>query len=184
LIALVGLGLKLEGQSGSIFYGGKRIGKDGRLFRCWKFQTMEPKAQHLLQELLDRDPVAREKWEKFRKLDSDPRVTTRTARFIRKASIDELPQLWNVLIGDMSLVGPRPALSDETHYFGDRLSDYLSVQPGITGLWQVSGRNDTSFKRRVYWDSWYVRNWSFWGDVVILIKTPFVLLLQRGVRQD
>jgi Undecaprenyl-phosphate galactose phosphotransferase WbaP len=180
LLIGVAVMLKLEGQGGSVFYGCKRIGYKGRRFGCWKFRSMEPDSDHLLQARLEADPAAREQWEKFRKLPDDPRVTTRTARFIRKASIDELPQLWNVLVGDMSLVGPRPILEDEVSYFGDALRDYLSVRPGLTGLWQVSGRNATSFLRRVYWDRWYVRNWSLWSDIVILVKTPFVLLTGHG----
>lgn len=173
--------LKIEGQGGSVFYGGKRIGYNGHLFSCWKFRSMEPDSNHLLEDYLSTSESIRADWEKYRKLARDPRVTTRTARFIRKASIDELPQLWNVLIGDMSLVGPRPILEDETHYFDEKMmKEYLSVRPGVTGLWQVSGRNSTSFKRRVTWDSWYVRNWSLWGDIVILIKTPIVLLTRRG----
>lgn len=182
ILLIVGLMLKLEGQGGSIFYGGNRIGRGGRLFRCWKIRSMEPNSDHLLQAYLDSDPAIRAHWDKFRKLDRDPRVTTKTARLIRKTSFDEVPQLWNVLVGDMSLVGPRPILEDEVAYFEDKMDDYLSVRPGVTGLWQVSGRNDTSFKRRVYWDSWYVRNWTLWGDIVILIKTPLVLLMQKGVR--
>ncbi len=172
--------LKLEGEGGSLLYGGQRVGKSGRTFRCWKFRTMAPNSDHLLEEYLETRPKARLKWEKYRKLSKDPRISTRTAGFIRKMSIDELPQLWNVLVGDMSLVGPRPILEDEIHYFGDRIDQYISVRPGITGLWQVSGRNATSFERRVHWDSWYVRNWSLWGDMVILIKTPFVLLSRSG----
>lgn len=177
----VPLFLKLEGQGGSPFYGGNRIGKGGRLFQCWKFRSMEPNSDHLLRNYLEANPAAQADWEKYRKLPNDPRITTHTARFIRKASLDELPQLWNVFVGDMSLVGPRPILEDETHYFeGNSLKEYQSVPPGITGLWQVSGRNSTSFKRRVYWDSWYVRNWSLWGDIVILIKTPIVLITRKG----
>ncbi|MBP9868118.1 MAG: exopolysaccharide biosynthesis polyprenyl glycosylphosphotransferase [Alphaproteobacteria bacterium] len=180
VFVLVALFLKLEGQSGRLFYGGERIGYQGNRFKCWKFQSMEPNSDHLLNNYLEANPQAKENWEKYRKLANDPRVTTKTARFIRKASIDELPQLWNVLMGDMSLVGPRPILEDEIPYFGETIKEYLSVKPGLTGLWQVSGRNDTSFKRRVYWDSWYVRNWSLWGDIVILIKTPFVLISRKG----
>jgi Undecaprenyl-phosphate galactose phosphotransferase WbaP len=179
-LAAIAAALKIEGQSGSPFYGGKRVGKGGKEFRCWKFQTMEPNSDHLLQAYLDADPEAKEAWEKYRKLQNDPRVTTRTARIVRKTSLDELPQLWNVLLGDMSLVGPRPILADEIRYFGDTIHDYLSVRPGITGLWQVSGRNDTTFAQRVVWDRWYVRNWSLWGDIVILIKTPFVILSRKG----
>lgn len=176
----VGVALKAEGQGGTLFYGGKRIGLDGRAFSCWKFRSMEPNSDHLLQAKLAADPEARANWEKYRKLADDPRITTKTAKIIRKLSIDELPQLWNVFVGDMSLVGPRPILEDEIQYFGDRLKDYTAVRPGVTGLWQVSGRNATSFMRRVHWDSWYVRNWSLWGDLVILIKTPFVLLSGSG----
>ncbi len=173
--------LKLEGQGGSLFYGGYRIGRNGNKFKCWKFQSMEPNSDHLLHELLERDPVAKADWEEFRKLKQpDPRVTTKTARIIRKTSIDELPQLWNVLIGDMSLVGPRPILDDEVPLFGEAIKHYYQVRPGITGLWQVSGRSDASFDRRVYWDGWYVRNWSVWGDIVILIRTLRVVLCGSG----
>ena len=173
--------LKVEGQGGSCFYGGYRIGKNGRKFRCWKFQSMEPNSDHLLHELLERDPVAKSEWEEFRKLKQpDPRVTTKTARIIRKTSIDELPQLWNVFIGDMSLVGPRPILDDEVELFGETINLYHQVSPGITGLWQVSGRSDATFDRRVYWDGWYVRNWSIWGDIVILIRTLRVVLCGSG----
>lgn len=106
--------------------------------------------------------------------------TTKTAAIIRKASIDELPQLWNVLVGDMSLVGPRPILDNEKELFGDTINEYMRVRPGITGLWQVSGRNNVSFQRRIYWDGWYVRNWSLWGDCVILIKTLNVVFGRSG----
>ncbi len=181
IMLLVSIMLKVEGQSGSVFYGGYRVGKYGDKFRCWKFQSMEPNSDHLLHELLERDPEAKADWEKYRKLKQpDPRVTTKTARIIRKTSIDELPQLWNVIKGDMSLVGPRPILEDEMELFGDAIIQYTQVRPGITGLWQVSGRNETSFERRIYWDSWYVRNWSFWGDIVIMIKTLRVVLGGSG----
>lgn len=181
VILTLGAMLKIEGQGGSIFYGGKRIGRGGAKFHCWKLRSMEPDSDHLLEAYLDSDPEIRKNWEIFRKLPKDPRITTHTARLIRKLSLDELPQLWNIFVGDMSLVGPRPILEDEIGYFTEAtLKDYLSVRPGLTGLWQVSGRNKTSFKRRVYWDSWYVRNWSLWGDIIILIKTPLVLLSRKG----
>lgn len=143
---------------------------------------MEPDSDYLLEEYFAKNPKAKEYWETFRKMpqNQDPRITTRTANIIRKTSIDELPQLWNVFVGDMSLVGPRPILQDEMKFYGDALNEYYDVQPGITGLWQVSGRNETTFKQRVSWDQWYVRNWSLWGDVVILIKTPFILLSRKG----
>lgn len=180
IILFVALFLKIEGQGGSLFYGGYRIGKNGYRFKCWKFRSMEPESDHLLDELFVRDPEAKTQWELYHKLKVDPRVTTRTAAIIRKTSIDELPQLWNVLVGDMSLVGPRPILEDEEELFGDAINQYMRVRPGITGLWQVSGRNDVSFQRRVYWDSWYVRNWSVWGDIVIMIKTLRVVLARSG----
>ncbi len=173
--------LKLEGQGGSIFYGGYRIGYQGKKFKCWKFRSMEPDSDHLLEALLDSDPKIRAEWETFRKLKvPDPRVNTKTARIIRKASLDELPQLWNVLKGDMSLVGPRPILAEELQLMGETMHDYVKLKPGITGLWQVSGRNDTSFKRRLYWDSWYARNWSLWGDIVIMIRTLRVIIGKGG----
>ena len=181
IIGILGACLKIEGQGGSIFYGGKRIGRHGKLFHCWKLRSMEPNSDYLLKEYLDANPDLKQDWETYRKLPRDPRVTTKTARLIRKLSLDELPQLWNIFVGDMSLVGPRPILEDETWYFNENtLKDYLSIRPGLTGLWQVSGRNKTSFRRRVYWDSWYVRNWSLWGDLIILIKTPLVLLTRKG----
>ncbi len=181
IMLIVSIMLKVEGQGGSIFYGGYRIGRNGDKFKCWKFRSMQPDSDYLLDELLESDPQAKADWEEFRKLKQpDPRVTTKTARIIRKASIDELPQLWNVLIGDMSLVGPRPILENEIELFGDAIDQYVKTRPGITGLWQVSGRNDTSFERRVSWDSWYVRNWSVWGDIVILIRTLRVVLGGSG----
>lgn len=181
IMLIIATCLKLEGQGGSALYGGYRIGKNGKKFRCWKFRSMEPNSDHLLDALLENDPRARADWEEFRKLKQpDPRVTTLTAKIIRKTSLDELPQLWNVLKGDMSLVGPRPIIEEEVELFGDSIDQYMRVRPGITGLWQVSGRSDASFERRVYWDSWYVRNWSLWGDVVILIKTLRVVCCGSG----
>ncbi len=180
IIAIVSILIKLEGQGGSIFYSGERIGRHGKHFRCWKFRTMEPNSDHLLEDLLKSDPKVKSEWEKYHKIKNDPRIKSRTSRLIRKTSIDELPQLWNVLKGDMSMVGPRPILESEKEKYGDTLNLYLSVRPGITGLWQVSGRNATSFQRRVYWDSWYVRNWSLWGDIVILIRTLRVVLGGSG----
>lgn len=180
LLLLIATMLKIEGQGGTVFYGGKRVGRNGKMFKCWKIRSMEPHSDQLLHDYLESDPLIKARWEKYRKLANDPRVTTRTAAIIRKLSMDELPQLWNVLVGDMSLVGPRPILSEEKHYFGRRLRHYLSVRPGLTGLWQVSGRNNTSFMNRVYWDSWYVRNWSLWHDIIILFKTPIVLIGGKG----
>ena len=179
LMGIIALCLKYEGQD-KIFYDGMRIGQNGHEFKCWKFQTMQPHSEHLVRELFKKNPEAYAYWRKHRKIKSDPRVKTRTGRFLRKTSLDELPQLWNVLIGDMSLVGPRPILPEEKKPYRESINLYYKVRPGISGLWQVSGRNDTSFNRRVYWDSWYVRNWTLWGDIVILIKTVRVVLCGLG----
>lgn len=176
IIGAVALMLRLEGQGGSIFYGGARLGRGGKLFQCWKFRSMEPDSDHLLEEYFAKYPHQREAWETYHKLPDDPRIKTKTARFIRKASIDEIPQLWNVLKGDMSLVGPRPILPSEKTEYGANINAYIKVKPGITGLWQVSGRNAVSFQRRIYWDNWYVRNWSLWGDIVIILKTIPVVI--------
>jgi Undecaprenyl-phosphate galactose phosphotransferase WbaP len=177
---VVALMLKLEGQDGTALYAGTRVGRNGRLFRCYKFRTMQPGTDHLLQEYLSANPEAKAYWDRYFKLPNDPRVQTRTARFIRKASIDELPQLWNVLTGDMSLVGPRPILENEIDAYGDQIDAYTSMKPGITGLWQASGRSGTSFQRRVAWDSWYIRNWSLLGDIIIILKTIRVVLSKSG----
>lgn len=172
--------LKVEGQGGSLFYNGMRLGKNGTLFKCWKFRTMEPNSDHLLNAYLKENSDAAAHWTRFNKLPDDPRIRTKTSKFIRRASIDELPQLWNVLKGEMSLVGPRPILESETTAYGSHLDNYTSVKPGITGLWQVSGRNDVSFQRRVQWDAWYIRNWTLWGDVVIILKTVWIVLRGTG----
>ncbi len=172
--------LKLENKNEPVFYGGHRVGKNGKTFRCWKFRTMESNSDHLLEKYLEENPDEKAYWEKYFKLENDPRVKTKTTRFIRKTSIDELPQLWNVFVSDMSIVGPRPILPSEMDAYGPSIKDYTMLKPGITGLWQVSGRSETTFERRVIWDSWYIRNWSFWGDMVIIIKTIMVVLNRKG----
>lgn len=177
---MAGLFLKLEGQGGTAFYGGTRIGQNGRPFKCWKFRTMEPGSDHLLWKHLEENPDAKAHWDRYLKLPDDPRVQTRTAKFIRKASIDEIPQLWNVLKGEMSLVGPRPILPDEVDAYGDKYREYIALKPGITGIWQVSGRNGTSFRRRILWDGWYMHNRSLWGDIVIILKTIAAVLNRSG----
>jgi undecaprenyl-phosphate galactose phosphotransferase len=166
-------------DGGSAIYGHPRIGKDGRPFKCYKFRSMVVDAGAVLAELLERDPQARREWERDFKLKNDPRVT-RIGAFLRRTSLDELPQLWNVLCGDMSLVGPRPIVQDELARYGDDVCYYLMARPGMTGLWQVSGRNDADYVRRVYLDAWYVRNWSLWYDIAILFKTVRVVLKRDG----
>jgi lipopolysaccharide/colanic/teichoic acid biosynthesis glycosyltransferase len=144
-----------------------------------KFCTMVPRAEELLQRMLEEDPKLREEYAKYHKLRDDPRVT-RVGRFLRKTSLDELPQLWNVLRGEMSLVGPRPYLPRESKEIGITQSEILRVPPGITGPWQVSGRNQSSFGERVQMDAHYVRDWSIWLDLVLLARTAKTVLLGRG----
>lgn len=170
----------IKKDGGSAFFGHKRIGLNNKIFKCWKFRSMAMDAEERLKTLLANDAKAKEMWDKHHKLMDDPRIT-KIGHFIRKTSLDEFPQLWNVLKGEMSLVGPRPIVEDEKKHYGDKINDYLSVKPGITGLWQVSGRNDTSYSHRVYLDSWYVQNWSVWCDVVILVKTVITLIKREGV---
>jgi lipopolysaccharide/colanic/teichoic acid biosynthesis glycosyltransferase len=136
-------------------------------------------ANAVLAELLERDPQARLEWDRDFKLKNDPRVT-RIGAFLRRTSLDELPQLWNVIRGEMSLVGPRPIVQDELARYGDDVCYYLMARPGMTGLWQVSGRNDADYATRVYLDAWYVRNWSLWYDIAILFKTVRVVFKRDG----
>jgi undecaprenyl-phosphate galactose phosphotransferase len=180
LLALVALQIRLlDGRGGGgggapVVFAHTRVGRHGRPFRCYKFRTMVPNSAEVLAELLARDPEARAEWAKDRKLRHDPRVTP-LGRFLRKTSLDELPQLVNVVRGEMSLVGPRPVVPDELELYGEAKAYYLQVRPGLTGLWQVSGRNDLDYARRVALDAWYVRNWTLWYDVLILARTLLVV---------
>lgn len=164
---------------GPVFFSHRRVGRYGRPFSCYKFRTMVPNGEKVLEDLLARDPVARQEWETSFKLKNDPRVT-RLGGFLRKTSLDELPQLWNVLKGDMSLVGPRPIIENELRYYGDHTLEYFSVRPGMTGLWQISGRSNTSYETRVELDTLYVRNWSISADFLILFKTADVVFGRGG----
>jgi len=136
-------------------------------------------ADQVLAEVLAGDPAARAEWERDFKLKNDPRITP-VGAFLRKTSLDELPQLWNVLKGEMSLVGPRPIVTAELERYGDQVGYYLEARPGMTGLWQISGRNDIDYADRVNLDAWYVKNWSLWYDIVILLKTVRVVLAKSG----
>lgn len=176
---LLWIALRVKSSGGAIFYGHKRRGQHNREFACYKFRTMAPNADQLLQELLANDPSAREEWERDFKLKNDPRITP-IGRFLRRTSLDELPQLWNVLKGDMSLVGPRPIVAAELERYGTQVEYYLEAKPGITGLWQISGRNDITYDTRVYLDAWYVKNWSLFNDIVILIRTVKVVFRPEG----
>jgi lipopolysaccharide/colanic/teichoic acid biosynthesis glycosyltransferase len=140
---------------------------------------MVQNADRLLHEYLQQHPELREEWERDQKLRNDPRIT-RVGRFLRKTSLDEFPQLWNVLLGEMSLVGPRPIVEDEVKRYGSLFALYTKVRPGLTGLWQVSGRNDTTYAERVAMDAYYVRNWSPWLDLYILARTVWVVLFGKG----
>lgn len=173
LILVIGLLLKRDG--GSVIYRHRRIGRDGKSFECLKFRTMIPDADRALRELLESHPELRAEWVRDHKLRCDPRVTA-LGRFLRRTSLDELPQIWNVLRGEMSLVGPRPVVRDELMRYGRCLSVYLSAKPGITGLWQVTGRNDTNYRRRVALDVYYVRKQSLLLDLYILLKTTRVVV--------
>lgn len=164
---------------GPVVIGLPRVGRGGRLFRQWKFRTMTTDADERLHELLATDPARREEWERTRKLHDDPRLT-RVGRLLRRTSLDELPQMFNVLVGEMSLIGPRPIAPDEVDRYGSTLPLYLTVRPGLTGLWQVSGRSDLTYPQRVALDTHYVLNWSIKLDLLILFRTVWVVLTGRG----
>lgn len=178
LLGFIGLLIKLDSR-GNVFYTQPRIGQGGREIDVWKFRTMIPDAEEVLDRYLKANPQYKEEWEKTQKLKHDPRVTG-IGKVLRRLSFDELPQLWNVVIGNMSLVGPRPIVKEEIENYGSCFNLYKQVKPGITGLWQVSGRNDVSYYRRVRMDEYYVRNWSIWMDLYILVKTIFVVLSGKG----
>ena len=170
---------KVKQTEGDAFFGHQRIGANGNPFPCYKFRTMVKNSAEVLDELLKNDAQAKAEWEAEFKLKNDPRIT-QIGHVLRRTSLDELPQLWNVLRGEMSLVGPRPVVQAELIKYGDDVDYYLHVKPGMTGLWQVSGRNDVDYETRVALDAWYVRNWSLWNDLVILLKTVKVVLARDG----
>ena len=176
-LALI-LGVRLSSR-GPIFYGQRRVGRGHSLFTAWKFRSMVMNADEVLEAHLERDPALRAEWERDRKLKRDPRVTA-IGRIMRKTSLDELPQLWNVLSGQMSLVGPRPIVMAEVDRYGRRYQHYRRVTPGITGLWQISGRNNTTYERRTEIDEYYVRNWSVAMDLYILYRTIKTVLFTEG----
>lgn len=169
----------IKKDGGNAIYGHPRIGRNGKEFKCLKFRSMVVNSKEVLEHLLATDPEAKAEWDKDFKLRNDPRIT-KVGAFIRKTSLDELPQLFNVLKGEMSLVGPRPIIKDELERYEEDVDYYLMAKPGMTGLWQVSGRNDVDYETRVYFDSWYVKNWSLWNDIAILFKTINVVLKRDG----
>ncbi len=168
-------------DGGPVFFAQDRIGHGGRRFRCYKFRTMFTDANDRLQRLLSEDEDARRQWASHRKLQPDPRIS-RIGAILRRTSLDEVPQFWNVLKGDMSIVGPRPIVEDERGYYGKHLAEYISVRPGLTGAWQVSGRSNKSYAERVALDVAYIRTRSFKGDMRIIWRTIYVVLVQDGAR--
>lgn len=178
LVLIIAVLVKLD-SPGPVFYGQKRLGRNGRPFMAWKFRSMVQNADQVLDQYFEANPELQRQWQEDRKLRYDPRIT-RVGHFLRRTSLDELPQLWNVLRGEMSLVGPRPIVGEEIPRYADTYKLYTRVLPGLTGLWQVSGRNNISYPERVNLDAYYVRNWSVWLDVYILIRTIWVVITADG----
>ncbi|MCM2473499.1 sugar transferase [Rhizobium sp. CG5] len=166
-------------DGGKVFYGHRRIGHNGQSFHCLKFRTMRQDGDRLLQEYFLQNPAAYEEWRQTRKLQDDPRITL-VGGVLRKLSLDELPQLINIIRGEMSVVGPRPVVEDELEMYEAAAVFYLQTRPGLTGLWQVSGRNDVSYASRVAMDTQYVKNWSLLSDFVIVARTVPAVCLSRG----
>jgi len=178
VLLVIALAVAIENR-GRIIFAHRRVGAAGKKFSCYKFQTMVPDAEARLKEYLAENPAARREWEETFKLTNDPRVT-KLGNFLRRTSLDELPQLWNVIRGEMSLVGPRPIVQAEVVRYGKNIREYYMVLPGITGMWQVSGRSDTTYPERVAMDTWYVRNWSVWIDIMYLFKTVKAVVGGKG----
>lgn len=179
-LLILGVLVKLT-SSGPVFYYAKRIGIGGKPFRVMKFRTMYVNADKRLQDLLSANPELKSEWERKFKLENDPRITP-FGRFLRKSSLDELPQLINVLRGEMSLIGPRPIVRKEMHYYAENIEILSRVKPGVTGLWQVSGRSNLDYETRVRLDVNYVVNWSIWLDYYILLRTVIEVLSGRGAK--
>lgn len=179
IILLISICIKIDSR-GAVFFNAERIGKDEKIFTCYKFRSMHLNADAILEQYLRENPAAQMEWNTFAKLKGyDPRVT-KVGRWIRKYSLDELPQIFNVVRGNMSLVGPRPYLPREKDDIGEYVSTITLTVPGITGFWQTSGRNDVSFAGRVAMDTWYVRNWSIWLDLAYLFKTAKIVFTGKG----
>jgi exopolysaccharide production protein ExoY len=177
LFCLIAIGIRMT-TKGPIFFRHERVGRNRKKFECLKFRTMVVDGDEILRRFINDNPAARAEWNATRKLRRDPRVT-RLGRFLRVTSLDELPQLWNIVKGDMSFVGPRPIVEDEIARYGAAIGHYYRARPGLTGPWQISGRN-VSYDARVAFDKDYVQSWSFRGDLIIIIKTVPVVLLSRG----
>ena len=178
LIPILFLVITLDSRGG-IFYKQERVGRDGKKFHILKLRTMVANADSILEEYLEKHPELKAEWEASHKLKNDPRIT-RIGNFLRKFSIDELPQLWNVFKGEMSLVGPRPIVTDEIRYYGPVYKLYKQVNPGMTGIWQISGRSNTGYEQRVNLDEYYIRNWSLWLDIYIIVRTLYIVISKKG----
>lgn len=177
-LLLVALAIRLD-TPGPILYRQPRLGRGGRVFEMLKFRTMQADADTLLKENLLKDPALRAEYAEYQKFKHDPRIT-RIGRLIRRLSIDELPQLWNVFCGSMSLVGPRPLMLNQDELYTGIMAEYILVAPGMTGLWQISGRNLTSFQQRIEFDRQYFQSWSLWLDITILARTIGAVLRGEG----
>lgn len=178
LLAIIALMIRSQG-AGPVIFKQTRCGKGGKAFTCYKFRTMHIDAPQSLNDLLERDPVAAAQWEKSQKLQNDPRIT-KLGSFLRRSSLDELPQLINIIAGDMSIIGPRPVTFTELTRYGSKLPYYAAARPGVTGLWQVNGRNNLTYDQRIAFDAAYARDWSLLTDLKILLKTIPVVLLSDG----
>jgi len=175
---MVAIAIKLNSR-GNVVFGHRRYGKDGKAFQALKFRTMVTDADRILKTYLERHPELMQEWQRDHKLKGDPRITG-VGRWLRRYSLDELPQLVNILLGQMSLVGPRPIVKSEIDRYADSYDLYTRVPPGLTGLWQVSGRNNTTYDQRVAFDEYYIRNWSIWMDLYILARTFQAVLFAHG----
>ena len=179
IFCVVAVAMKISEPRGKIFFSHQRMGLNGKLFGCLKFGSMRENGAEILKEYLEKNPQEVEYFEKYHKYENDPRVT-KLGNFLRKSSLDELPQLINVLKGEMSIVGPRPCAQYERKDMGRYAELILAVLPGITGIWQVSGRSDVDFETRAQMDAWYMKNWCIWNDIVIIIKTFRVVSMRKG----
>lgn len=181
LFLLISLAIWISSKGkGKVVYAHERVGRGGKTFRCFKFRTMYPDADARLKEILEKDPVLKSEWDLYHKLKNDPRVTP-IGSFLRKTSLDEFPQFWNVLKGDLSIVGPRPVVKAEiAKHFGPTAEKILSIRPGLTGIWQISGRSDTSYQKRIEMDMMYVDSHNFWLDLRLIIYTIPCMLFSKG----
>ncbi|QCK87823.1 sugar transferase [Phreatobacter aquaticus] len=179
---LLGIAIAIRmSDGGPAIFSQTRIGKNGRPFKCFKFRSMVLNAEQALKDHLASSPQAQAEWAEHQKLSSDPRITS-FGRFLRKTSLDELPQVFNILMGQMSFVGPRPIVPDEIPRYGESFAHCFSVPPGLTGLWQISGRSDCGYQNRVALDCRYASDWNLWLDAEIVVKTIPAVLMQRGSR--